>query len=214
MDFILRPECSSDHRDTEELTRKAFWNLYKPGCDEHYLAHIVRNHPDFLREWSFVALMEGKIVGSIFTTKSRIRNTEGKTLETISFGPICVEPSLQRRGIGTALLERLIELARNAGYPALITYGDPHNYCKHGFRNGKDHGISDREGKYPLGLLVLELEKGFGGGQHWTFHESSAYEFDPDEAEVFDRTFPPWEKHHHHSQELFHILVRSYLIDD
>ena len=48
MDIIIRKETPDDYRAVEELTRESFWNVYKPGADEHYFVHMMRSHPDFL----------------------------------------------------------------------------------------------------------------------------------------------------------------------
>ena len=54
----IRNERKEDYRIVEELTRKAFWNMNEPGCNEHYLAHILRGHKDFIPEPDFVAEIE------------------------------------------------------------------------------------------------------------------------------------------------------------
>lgn len=46
----IRNETPADYRAVEDLTRRAFYNLYVPGCHEHYLVHVMRDHPDFLPE--------------------------------------------------------------------------------------------------------------------------------------------------------------------
>lgn len=47
MTIKIRNEEIKDYRVAEELTRKAFWSLHVPGCEEHYLVHVLRNHKDF-----------------------------------------------------------------------------------------------------------------------------------------------------------------------
>ena len=37
----IRSERKEDYKIVEEMTRKAFYNLYIPGCVEHYLVHIL-----------------------------------------------------------------------------------------------------------------------------------------------------------------------------
>ena len=59
-DYIIRNETENDFRAVEELTRDAFWNVYKPGADEHYYAHMMRKHPDFIPELAFVIEKDGK----------------------------------------------------------------------------------------------------------------------------------------------------------
>ena len=100
------------------------------------------------------------------------------------------------------------------GVPAIIIYGDPHNYCKHGFKNGIDYQVSNMEGEYPLGLLVLELQPKFFGTTQWKIQQSDVFHFDQDEANEFDKRFQEKEKKHQHSQELFKMLIRAYLKHD
>ncbi|HPB66911.1 MAG TPA: N-acetyltransferase, partial [Spirochaetales bacterium] len=190
MDITIRPETKDDYRAVEELTREAFYNLYVPGCDEHYLCHILRGHPDFLPELDYVAEADGRIVGSIMYSKSVLIGDDGENVPIVSFGPVCVHPDYQRKGVGTALIEATRKLVEAKGVPAIVIYGDPHNYCKHGFRNGVDYRVSDMAGEHPLGLLVLELRPGFFGGTDWKAKQSDAFMFDPAEALAFDEGFP------------------------
>ena len=210
LEIKIRPEQNADRMAVECLTREAFWNLYRPGCDEHYTAHLIHEHEDFLPDLTCVAEVDGQIVGSIIYTRSWLIGEGGKRVETATFGPLCVHPAWQRRGVGSALIEHTRELAARQEIPAILILGDPHNYCRHGFKTGKDVGVSTLDGKYPLGLLVLELRRGFfASGAQWKFQYSAVYEFDAAQAEAFDARFPPKEKKHRHSQDLFSMLVRA-----
>lgn len=211
MNIKFRLENNNDYFKVEELAREAFWNLYKPGCDEHYLISTMRNHPDFIKELDFIAENDGEIVGSIMYTKSSVINKQNELIETATFGPLCVHPDFQRIGIGSALIEYTKERAFRNGFPAIIIFGDPHNYYKHGFRTGKDYGISTMDGKYPFGLLVLELEKGVFKNHKWKFKESSVYNVDIDKANEYDNRFPEKEKMHKYSQDLFLMMIRSFV---
>lgn len=171
---------------------------------------MIRGHEDFLPDLTFVAEVDGQIVGSIMYTRSWVINELGEKVETATFGPLCVDPAWQRRGIGSALIGHSRVLAAKKGYPAILILGDPHNYCKHGFKTGKDVGVSTLDGRYPLGLLVLELRPGFFASHYqWNLQTSAVYEFDPAEAEAYDARFPPKEKKHQYSQDLFAMLVRA-----
>jgi predicted N-acetyltransferase YhbS len=210
LQITLRPENAADALPIEILTREAFWNLYRPGCDEHYTTHRIHGHEDFLPELTFVAEVDGRIVGSIVYTRSWVINRLGDKVETVTFGPLCVHPDWQRRGVGTALIQHTRDLATRKGYPAILILGDPHNYVRHGFKTGKDMGVCTLDGRYPLGLLVLELRPGFfASSPQWKFQTSAAYAFDPGEAEAYDARFPPKEKKYRHSQDLYSMLVRA-----
>jgi len=211
MNIVIRKEKETEYRIVEEITREAFWNLYFPGCDEHYTTHILRNHPDFIRELSFVAELDNNIIGNIMYTRSYVIDKDQLKIETVSFGPICVLPKYQRKGVGTALINHTKEIAVKNKSKAIIIYGNPKNYCKHGFKNGKDYNVSNPLGRYPFGLLVLELEKGIFEGRKWKYYYSSAYDIDKKEAEKFDTQFSPKKKEVKPSQEEFSISIRAYL---
>jgi putative acetyltransferase len=211
MEILIRNETEEDYGAVEELTREAFWNLYVPGCNEHYLVHTMRTHRDFIPELDYVAILDGRIVGNIMYTAASLTNEDGETLDTASFGPVCVLPEVQRMGIGSQLIRHSLDAARSMGYPVVAIYGDPHNYCKHGFRNGKDLNISDGNGDYPHGLLALELVQGVLAGHHWSFQTSPVCECNERDVEEYDQRFPPKEKGYQHSQEIFSINVRSFL---
>lgn len=212
LNVIIRNESKADYKQVEELTREAFWNLHAPGCDEHYLVHTMRSHPDFLPELDFVAVLDDKIVGNIMFTRSFIADDYGNRVDTITFGPISVLPGFQRKGIGTALINHSKKIALEHNHKAIIIYGHPHNYCLHGFKSSKDYNISDSEGRYPYSLLVLELQEGALKEQNWKFHESGAYDIDPKAAENFDKNFSPKKKSYQFSQEEFKIARRAYLM--
>ena len=209
--LLLRLETPADQRPVEELTRRAFWNLYFPGCQEHYLAHTLRIHPDFLPEYDFVAELDGKLVGNILYTRSWLLDEQGQSLDILTFGPLCVLPEVQRQGIGGALIRHTAELARQRGEKAIVIFGDPHNYCKHSFKNAKDLNISDQNGDYPYAMLALELLPGALTGKNWKYHYSSAYHLDEAAVEAFDQGFEPLEKGYRYTQDIFAINIRAYL---
>ena len=49
----IRQEQPSDYREVENLTREAFWNIYRPGCTEHFVLNRFRENPDFDPEHFF-----------------------------------------------------------------------------------------------------------------------------------------------------------------
>jgi putative acetyltransferase len=209
MDLVIRNEREEDVAAVDELTREAFWNLYVPGCDEHYLVHVMRQHPDFIPSLDFVAVHDGRIIGNIMYTKSHVIDESGERLDTLTFGPISVSPEFQRKGVGSALIRHTAKLAAESGVSAIIITGHPHNYCKHGFKCSKDFGISDSDGKFPYGLLVLELIPGAFSGHLWRLHLSDVYELDPEEMRRYDATLPPKNKEYRYTQEEYSMACRA-----
>ena len=131
--LIIRPETEKDYRAVEELTREAFWNVYKPGADEHYYVHQMRNHPDFIPELAFVLELDGSIIGNIMYTKAWLEDENGERKEILSFGPLCVSPEYQRQKLGKILIEHSFEAGRRMGYDVDINFGNPGNYVSRGF---------------------------------------------------------------------------------
>lgn len=77
---IIRPERESDHRNTESLTRESFWNVYRPGCMEHYVLHCYRNDPAFVPELDFVMELDGELIGQVIYVRSEIECFTPNTL--------------------------------------------------------------------------------------------------------------------------------------
>jgi predicted N-acetyltransferase YhbS len=194
MDFMLRSERPADVAAVEALTREAFWNLHCPGCSEHLVARQLRASRDFVPELDLVAEAEGRVVGSILFSRSRVAGSMNEHFETVTFGPVSALPEYQRQGVGRALIERGVQLARAIGFSAVIIYGNPAYYGRFGFRPGKEFGIRTAEGKYLAALQALPLAPGALDGVSGRFLESEAFETDPAQLEAFDRLFPPKEK--------------------
>lgn len=211
MNVRIRLEQPEDYRTTEAVTREAFWNLYVPGCDEHYLLHVMRGHPDFYRELDFVAENDSGIVGNIVYARSFVEAKDGERVDTISFGPISVKPEYQRKGIGSLLIEHTRRIVAGMKIPAVIIFGHPYNYVKHGFVSGRKYNIGVGDNKYPTGLLVMMMDETPFIGKEWVYHGSDAYDFKPDDAEKFDALFPQKAKAFQPSQEDFWITSHSFI---
>ena len=209
--IIIRNERESDFRKVEEIHRRAFWNLNEPGCNEHYLAHVLRNHADFIPELDCVAEVDGRVVANVMYTKSRLVDASGNAKDIFSFGPIAVEPEYQRRGIGKMLLEETFHRAEAMGCRAIVIFGDPGNYASRGFKSCKRYNVCLSGDVFPMALLVKELAPGFFDGTRYYFSESPAFEIDAKDAEAFDRDFEYMEKAVLPSQEVFYIHSHSVL---
>ena len=188
--IIIRQETKEDYYNTELMTMRAFWNLHGPGCNEHFLVHILREAKEYLPELSRVAELDGKIVGAIFYSKARVvdGNTEH---EILTFGPLCVEPTCFSMGIGAKLLEETIELARNAGFKGIVICGEPDYYPKHGFNTCDKFGIVHPElGNFDA-FMAYPLNEGFND-VHGSFYESPEFKQCEDEEQVreFTEKFP------------------------
>jgi putative acetyltransferase len=211
LNVLIRNETPEDYRQVEELTREAFWNLHVPGCDEHFLVHIMRSHPDFLPKLDFVAVYENRIVGNIMYAKSCLTSEAGIAIDTITFGPVSVLPEYQKKGIGSALIKYSINKAIGYGYTAIIIEGHPYNYCKHGFVGSKSFNVGNSEGRYPYSLLVLELEKGCLQNNEWKYLPSSVYDLNENDFISYDQSFFPKEKGYKPTQEEYTIASNAFI---
>ncbi len=206
----IRLEEPADYRAAEEIVREAFWNLYVPGCDEHWLLHAMRAHPDFLPELDFVALENGCLVGNIVYCRSSVVDVSGARLPVVTFGPVAVLPEFQGRGIGAALIRHSLRVAKELGHKAVFIYGYPAYYQRFGFVGGSRFGIGNGEGKYPTALQALELVEGALRGARGSFVESAVYHIDPAEVAAFDKGFAPKEKGFAESQREFERMLVSF----
>jgi len=211
MTIEIRIEESKDYRTVEELTRKAFWNLHTPGCNEHFLVHKLRSHNDFIPELDFVAVKDNVVIGNIMYANSYLLDDNNEKLDTITFGPVSVHPNYQRQGIGSKLISHSIDIATKMGHNAIITYGNPSNYCKFGFKGSKTYNVSTPERRFPCSLLVKELKTGILSKQNWRFFESEAYDPNMDEFDDYEASFEKMEKAYQYTQELFSILSQAYI---
>lgn len=212
MDINIRNIEYKDFRKVEEVSREAFWNLYFPGCNEHFVIHNIKDHKDFIPKLSFVIELDGEIIGSIIYTHSKVISKNNKEYNTISFGPVFIDPRFHRLGLGRKLISHSIEEARKQGFKAILTLGYPYHYETYGFLGGKNYSISMADGKFYKGLLVLPLYEGaldtISG--HVVF--SDALEATEEEVLEFDEAFPKKEKGFQESQLEFEIY--SSMIDE
>lgn len=210
-ELIIRNEIENDYAIVEEITRNAFWNLNVPGCDEHYLAHIMRKHEDFVPELDLVAEFNGKVIGNVMYTKAKLIDEMGKEKNILTFGPISVATEYQRKGIGKKLLNFSFDKALELGYDAIIIFGHPGNYVSCGFKSCKKYNICLDNDIFPTAMLVKELKSNVFDSTRWYYKESSVYNIDNKEAEEFDKQFEIKEKKYQPSQEEFYIYSNSTL---
>lgn len=190
----IRKETEADYQRVEEITRKAFYNMYMPGCVEHYLVHIMRSHRDFIPELDFVLELDGEVVGNIMYTKAKLTDENGQEKEIVTFGPVSVLPEYQRKGYGKQLIEYSFEKAAALGYEAVVIFGSPANYVSRGFQSCRKYKVCVENGTYPAAMLVKELVPGALDGRTWIYKESPAMQIREEDAKRFDDTLEKMEK--------------------
>lgn len=199
----IRNERPEEYRAVEALTREAFWNLHVPGCDEHYLLHVLRAHADFVPELDFVAFIGGEPAGNIVYARSSVKTAGGQKRGVLTFGPLSVEPKYQKQGVGSALVRHSLAKAAALGYGAVLIYGDPAYYVRFGFRPAEAFGITTGEGVFHPALQALELAPGALADCAGRFFEGEAYHVNETLAAEFDKNFPPKKKFVTESQRRF-----------
>jgi len=195
MTVIIRLETQNDFRETEVLTREAFWDLYKPGCDEHFILHKMRCIPEFIKELDFVAVYQNKIIGNIIYSKAKIVNENNEEHEVLCMGPLSVLPSYQRNGIGSKLIKHSIDCAEKMGFKAVVIFGNPDYYNRFGFKNARKYNIKTSEGDNFDAFLALELYENSLKGIDGKFYINPVFMADHNELDEFEKEFTYKEKH-------------------
>lgn len=196
-DCIIRLETKSDYSQVEELVRESFWNVYRPGCLEHYVLHSLRNDPDFVPELDFVMEKDGVIVGQNIFLRASISADDGRTIPIMTMGPICIANALKRQGYGKILLDYSLERAAILGAGAVCFEGNIGFYGKSGFTYASNYGIRYHglpEGEDASFFLCRELIPGYLDGITGEYRTPAGYFVDEREAEKFDKSFPPKKK--------------------
>ena len=209
--ITIRNEEETDYERVEKITREAFYNMYMPGCVEHYLVHIMREHEDFVPELDFVLERDGEVVGNIMYTKARLVDENKEEKEILTFGPISVLPGYQRMGYGKLLMEHSFERAKALGYDVIVIFGSPANYVSSGFKSCKKYHVCMENGKYPAAMMVKELVSGTLDGRKWFYYDSPVMAISEEEAARYDDSLEKMEKKHQPSQEEFYIMSQAFI---
>ena len=193
----IRNEKKEDYRAVENLIRESFWNVYRPGCLEHYVIHKLRDDVDFIPELSFVMELDGRLIGQNMFMKANIKADDGRDVPIMTMGPICIAPEFKGKGYGKILLDYSLERAREYGCQALCFEGNINFYGKSGFTFASNFGIRYHglpDGEDASFFLCKELEEGYLDGVTGEYAPPRGYFVDENEAEEFDKNFPKKEK--------------------
>ena len=196
-DYLIRLEQPEDYRETEELVREAFWNVYHPGCSEHYLLHVMRDDPAFVRELDFVMEKDGRLIGQNVFARAVIESDTGEKVDVLTMGPISIHPELKRRGYGKILLDHCLQKAAEKGFGAVLIEGNIDFYRHSGFDYAGRFGIryhdlpEDADASF---FLCRELIPGYLDGITGVYQTPPVYFVDESEVEAFDAGFPWKEK--------------------
>ncbi len=195
--YTIRLEKTSDERTVENMVRESFWNVYRPGAYEHFLLHVLRKDPAFVHELDFVMETDGSIIGQTAFVRSAVTLDDGRSLPTLTLGPVCIANAFKRQGYGKDLLNFAFEKAKTMGFGAVLFEGNLDFYRHCGCVAASTYGVRYQglpEGEDSSFFLCRELQKGYfeGGGGEYTVPE--VYFVSKDEMETFDKGFSSKEK--------------------
>jgi predicted N-acetyltransferase YhbS len=196
-DIIIRLEKKVEYREVEKLVRESFWNVYKPGCSEHYVLHVLRDDPAFVKELDFVMEKDGRLIGQNVFVRTVINADDGRDIGVLTMGPICIAPELKRKGYGKLLLDYSLEKAAEMGFGAVLFEGNIDFYGKSGFDYARKFGIRYHdlpEGADDSFFLCKELIPGYLDEVIGVYQTPQAYYVDDADVNEFDRMFPEKEK--------------------
>ena len=189
----IRLEKEDDFRSVEELVRDSFWNVYRPGCSEHYVLHVLRDDSAFVKELDFVMEKDGRIIGQNMFMRTVIETDGGGTVDVLTMGPICIAPELKRKGYGKKLLDYSLDRAAEMGFGAVLFEGNIDFYGKSGFSFAREFGIRYHdlpEGADDSFFLCRELIPGYLDNVAGVYQTPQGYYVDEAEVQEFDKTFP------------------------
>ena len=195
--IIIRPERPGEYREVENLVRESFWNVYRPGCSEHYVIHVLRGDPAFVKELDLVMELDGRLIGQNIFMKTVIEADDGRSIPVLTMGPIGITPELKRKGYGKKLLDYSLDKAADMGFGAVLFEGDIGFYGHSGFDFARKFSIRYHdlpEGADDSFFLCRELIPGYLDGITGVYQTPQGYYVDDADVEAFDKGFPPREK--------------------
>ena len=193
-DYTIRLEKAEDYREVENLIRESFWNVYRPGCSEHYVIHVLRDDPAFVKELDFVMEQNGKLIGQNMFMRTVIEADDGQVIPVLTMGPIGITSELKRHGYGKKLLDYCLEKATAMGFGAVLFEGNIGFYGHSGFTYARNFGIRYHdltEGADDSFFLCKELIPGYLDDVTGVYQTPKGYYVDDADVEEFDKAFPP-----------------------
>ncbi|WP_288681058.1 N-acetyltransferase [uncultured Brachyspira sp.] len=191
--MIIRLEEEKDYFETENLTREAFWNVYREGCFEHLIIHNLRKDKSFVKELDYCIEIDNKIIANIVYAKGKLKLENGNIREILIFGPVSVLPEYQKKGYGEKLINYTIEKAKELGFDAIVIMGNPNYYKKFGFESCSKYKIYyeglDKNEEAPFFMIKILNDNNIENLKG-IYSDPDCYKADEKELEEFDKKFP------------------------
>ncbi len=194
MNLLIKQTLQEDFAITENITREAFWNVYKPGCSEHLVLHNLRKSQSYVKELDLIAVYNNQIVGHIISTKAKVVDKLNNEYEVLCAGPLSVLPDFQKKGIGEKLLKESIQLSKVLGFRGMILFGNPDYYHRFGFVNAQNFEITTKDYQNFEPFMALELFENSLIDVKGRFIEDESFNVNEEELKEFEKKFPYKEK--------------------
>lgn len=194
MEVLIRETAEAEFFRTENLTREAFWNIYKPGCEEHLVLNQIRKSKCYIKELDLVAVFENEIIGHIISSKARVLDPGNEEHEVLCVGPVSVLPKFQGKGIGIQLMNKSVAVAGTLHFPGMILFGNPDYYHRFGFKDAREYSITTKDGQNFEPFMALELNENGLVNTKGRFFEDQAFETQPETLAEFEKKFHYKEK--------------------
>lgn len=191
----IRLERRTDFKEVEILIREAFWNVYRPGCYEHYIVHNLRHDPSFINQLDYIIEEDGKIIAQIVYSYNWIYENDQKIREVVTLGPVSVHPEYQGQGYGTKLIEFTLKEAQKLDIPFIFVIGDEKYYERFGFETASKYNIqfnnvTEETPFFMVKVFDIEEINALSG----TYNDNACFSVDLEELDKFDENFPPKKK--------------------
>ncbi len=152
MDIIIRNESKNDYDEIRKINDLAFGQE-----NEGKMIESLRKTSDYNASLSLVAEIKDKIIGHILFYPIKIKKAEGE-YTVLSLAPLAVRPEYQNKGIGSKLVKKGLEIAKETNFDVIIVVGHPKYYPRFGFEPASNWEI-----KLPIDapndvFLALELK--------------------------------------------------------
>lgn len=199
MQITIRQTEKQDYNYTENFTREIFWNLFTPGCTDHFILHNLRKSKAYIPQLDLLVIYNNnnnnnKIVGHIISSKAKVMDNQYKEHEVLCVGPFSILPEMQNKGIGTGLLKHSISVAKELDFKGMILFGNPNYYHRFGFDDARNYGITTKDGQNFPPFMALELQKNGLSEITGKFFDDEAFQVVEDEFVEFEKMFPEKEK--------------------
>ena len=189
----IRLERKEDYFEVENLVRETFYNVYRPGCFEHFVIHNLRNDKSFIKELDYVLTIDDKIIGNIVYSLGTLKYDDGKTRKILTFGPVSILSLYQHMGYGEKLINYTMNKAYKLGYNEIVITGNPKYYKKYGFESASKYKIYyeglDRNEESPFFMIKI-FDKDKFDIQNSEYSDPECFNINEELLKGFDKKFP------------------------